>query len=100
MSVLRNVRGLDDVNGSVVVVKREEVGMAAMQVLPRPRVELRRAIGASGMPAWQIGHLAGISATVLSHIATGRREPRPDEAKSLAAVLGVEVDALFPEEAA
>jgi transcriptional regulator with XRE-family HTH domain len=70
----------------------------AMQTLPRPRIELRRAIGASGMPAWQIGHLAGISPTVLSHIATGRREPRPEEAQSLATVLEVPVDALFPAE--
>lgn len=67
--------------------------------LPQSRVELRRAMGASGMPHWQIGHMAGISVTVLSHIVTGRRPPTPDEAKRLSVVLGVSVKKLFPRDA-
>lgn len=66
--------------------------------LPAPRLELRNAISASGRPAWQIAHLAGISPTVLSHITTGRREVRADEAVRIADVLEIDVDGLFPND--
>ena len=65
--------------------------------LPRPRLELRSAILASGLPAWKIAHLAGITPTVISHLCTGRREPRPTEAARLAQVLGAKVGSLFPD---
>ena len=65
--------------------------------LPSPRLALKRAIGATGLPAWQIGHLAGLSATQLSHICTGRRDPSQDEAARLAGALETGVDELFPE---
>jgi hypothetical protein len=61
--------------------------------LPTPR----QALLASGRPAWQVGHLAGLSPTVLSHISTGRRDPRPEEAARLAVALGLAVSDLFPE---
>jgi transcriptional regulator with XRE-family HTH domain len=49
------------------------------------------------MASWQVGHLAGVSPTVLSHIVTGRRNPRPTEAARLAQVLGASVGVLFPD---
>lgn len=69
----------------------------AVVELPQPRQELRRAILLSGMASWQVGHLAGVSPTVLSHIVTGRRNPRPTEAARLAQVLGASVGVLFPD---
>jgi hypothetical protein len=69
----------------------------AVAELPQPRVELRRAILESGLPAWKIGHLADLTPTVLSHICTGRREARPAEAARLARVLGTKVGVLFPD---
>jgi hypothetical protein len=65
--------------------------------LPAPREVLKRAISATGRPAWQIGHMAGISATVLSHLCTGRRDPTEEEARRLADVLETDVHELFPE---
>jgi transcriptional regulator with XRE-family HTH domain len=66
--------------------------------LPPTRLELRQAILASGLPAWKVGHIAGISPTVLSHIATGRRSVSQDEATRLAEVLEADIDGLFPGE--
>ena len=71
--------------------------MSQAVALPSPRVALKRAIGATGLPAWKIGLLAGLSATQISHICTGRRDPTADEAKRLADALEVDVDELFPE---
>jgi hypothetical protein len=71
--------------------------MASLVEVPQPRLELRRAILESGLPAWKIGYLAGLTPTVLSHIATRRRAPRPAEAARLAQVLGVKVGVLFPD---
>ena len=69
----------------------------AVVELPQPRLELRNAILASGLPAWKVGHLAELTPTVLSHICTGRRDPRPAEAARIAQVLGTRVGALFPD---
>jgi hypothetical protein len=71
--------------------------MALVVELPQPRLELRRAILESGLPAWKVGYLAELTPTVLSHISTGRRAPRPVEAARLAQVLGVKVVELFPD---
>jgi hypothetical protein len=71
--------------------------MAPVVELPQPRVQLRRAILESGLPAWKVGYLADLTPTVLSHITTGRREPRPAEATRLAQVLGAKVGDLFPD---
>jgi plasmid maintenance system antidote protein VapI len=70
---------------------------AAPAELPQPRTALREAIRESGLAAWQVGHLAALSPTQLSHIASGRRDVHPDEAQRLARVLGTKVDDLFPE---
>jgi transcriptional regulator with XRE-family HTH domain len=69
----------------------------AVVELPQPRLELRKEILLSGLPAWKVGHLAGLSATTLSHICTGRRDPRPAEAARLAQALGTRVGVLFPD---
>jgi hypothetical protein len=71
--------------------------MASVVELPQPRLALRRAILESGLPAWKVGYLADLTPTVLSHITTGRRDPRPAEAARLAQVLGAKVGALFPD---
>lgn len=63
----------------------------------RPRIELRRAIGGTGEPAWRVGRAAGLSPTVLSHIVTGRRAVTQEEARRLADVLEADVRDLFPE---
>lgn len=71
--------------------------MAPVMQLPEPRLELRRAIGATGLPHWKVGMLADMSATVLSHIVSGRRAVQPDEARRLALVLSREPQELFPD---
>lgn len=71
--------------------------MAPVVELPQPRVQLRRAILESGLPAWKVGYLAELTPTVLSHISTGRRDPRPAEAARLAQVLGEKISDLFPD---
>jgi plasmid maintenance system antidote protein VapI len=75
----------------------EEDVMAQTIEIPQPRLQLRHAILESGMPAWKVGHLAGVSATVLSHICTGRRDVQQDEASRIADVLGADASELFPE---
>lgn len=71
---------------------------ATLTALPTERAELRRAIRASGLPAWKVGHLAAITPTVLSHICTGRRDVSLDEATRLSQVLETSVGVLFPDE--
>jgi transcriptional regulator with XRE-family HTH domain len=64
--------------------------------LPQPRRALRRAIAMSELAHWQVAYMAGLSASSLSRLLSGRREPSPDEARRLAQVLGVEPHDLFP----
>jgi hypothetical protein len=46
--------------------------------------------------AYMVAATAGISATLLTHIVTGRRKPRPEVASAVADALGAEVSDLFP----
>jgi plasmid maintenance system antidote protein VapI len=52
---------------------------------------------AAGQPAWQVGHLAELSPTMLSHICSGRRAVSVEEATRLSRVLGVDAATIFPE---
>jgi transcriptional regulator with XRE-family HTH domain len=80
-----------------LLLSKAEANVSQAVELPSPRLELKRAIGATGLPAWKVGHLAGVSPTTLSHICTGRRDPSQDEAGRLAAALEADVGALFPD---
>lgn len=62
---------------------RYRVALATLTALPAERVQLRRAIRDTGLPAWKVGYLAGLSSTVLSHICTGRRDVSTEEATLL-----------------
>ncbi len=58
-------------------------------------IALKVAIWKSRRPQWEIAHRAGLSASTLSYIVTGRRRASEGEKRRLARILGSPVEALF-----
>lgn len=57
---------------------------------------LKRALIDDGRPAWRVAQEAGLTPTVISHLTTGRRAPRPEESAALSRVLKRPESELFP----